>query len=72
MLRNSGRVEYITVSDQEALATIGQELRFAADSRTNTLMVAGSPVYLTMVEDLVRESQLQGGDADDADVAPDP
>ncbi len=42
------------ISDQEALATIGQELRFAADSRTNTLMVAGSPVYLTMVEDLVR------------------
>jgi len=42
------------VADQEALATIGQELRFAADSRTNTLMVAGSPVYLTMVEDLVR------------------
>lgn len=39
---------------EEALATIGQELRFAADPRTNTLIVAGSPVYLTMIEDLVR------------------
>lgn len=38
----------------EALATIGQELRFAADPRTNTLIVAGSPVYLSMIEDLVR------------------
>jgi type II secretion system protein D len=35
------------------LATVGQELRFAADPRTNTLIVAGSPVYLSMVEDLV-------------------
>lgn len=36
------------------LATVGQELRFAADPRTNTLIVAGAPVYLAMVEDLVR------------------
>lgn len=41
-------------ADAETLATIGQELRFTADTRTNTLMAAGSPVYLTMVEDLVR------------------
>lgn len=36
------------------LASVGQELRFASDPRTNTLIVAGAPVYLTMVEDLVR------------------
>jgi type II secretion system protein D len=36
------------------LASVGQELRFAADPRTNTLLVAGAPVYLSMVEDLVR------------------
>lgn len=36
------------------LASVGQELRFAADPRTNTLIAAGAPVYLTMVEDLVR------------------
>ncbi len=36
------------------MASVGQELRFAADPRTNTLIVAGAPVYLAMVEDLVR------------------
>ncbi len=40
--------------DTENLATIGQELRFSADPRTNTLLVAGSAMYVTMVEDLVR------------------
>jgi type II secretion system protein D len=39
---------------QQEIAAIGQELRFTADQRTNTLIVAGAPVYLTMVEDLVR------------------
>jgi type II secretion system protein D len=42
------------VTDLEQLASVGQELRFAADTRTNTLIVAGAQVYLTMVEDLVR------------------
>ncbi len=36
------------------LASVGQELRFAADPRTNTLIAAGAQVYLRMVEDLVR------------------
>ncbi len=39
---------------KEDLATVGQDLRFSADPRTNTLIVAGSEVYLNMVEDLVR------------------
>jgi len=39
---------------EEELAAIGQELRFTADQRTNTLIAAGAPVYLRMVEDLVR------------------
>ncbi len=43
-----------TGSEVEQLASVGQELRFAADTRTNTLIAAGAPVYLTMVEDLVR------------------
>ncbi len=42
-----------TAADME-LAAIGQELRFASDRRTNTLIVAGAPRYLRMVEDLVR------------------
>lgn len=42
-----------TAGEQD-LAAIGQELRFASDARTNTLIVAGAPVYLRMVEDLVR------------------
>lgn len=45
------------------LATVGQELRFAADTRTNTLIAAGSPVYLTMVEDLV--TYLDAQEAED-------
>ncbi|MEK6677686.1 MAG: secretin N-terminal domain-containing protein, partial [Planctomycetota bacterium] len=36
------------------LASVGQELRFASDPRTNTLIVAGAEVYLQMVERLVR------------------
>jgi type II secretion system protein D len=43
-----------SATDLEQLASVGQELRFAADARTNTLIVAGAQVYLTMVEDLVR------------------
>lgn len=43
-----------SATDLEQLASVGQELRFAADTRTNTLIVAGAQVYLTMVEDLVR------------------
>lgn len=39
---------------EETLASVGQELRFTADPRTNTLIVAGSEVYLGMVEDLIR------------------
>lgn len=42
------------VQGELAMASVGQELRFAADTRTNTLIAAGAPVYLTMVEDLVR------------------
>ncbi|MEK6798984.1 MAG: secretin N-terminal domain-containing protein [Planctomycetota bacterium] len=47
----------------EELATIGQQLRFAADTRTNTLIVAGAPVHLRMVEDMVR--YLDSLEADD-------
>jgi type II secretion system protein D len=36
------------------LATVGQELRFASDPRTNTLIVAGAEIYLRMVDELVR------------------
>ncbi len=43
-----------SATELEQLASVGQELRFAADARTNTLIVAGAQVYLTMVEDLVR------------------
>ena len=45
------------------LATVGQELRFAADPRTNTLIVAGSPIYLAMAEDLV--TYLDSQEAED-------
>lgn len=38
----------------EELATIGQELRFASDPRTNTIIAAGAEIYLNMVEDLIR------------------
>jgi len=43
-----------TAAEGLELASVGQELRFAADPRTNTLIVAGARVYLQMVEDLVR------------------
>ena len=36
------------------LASVGQELRFTSDPRTNTLIAAGAEVYLRMVEELVR------------------
>jgi len=36
------------------IASVGQELRFTADTRTNTLIAAGAEVDLRMVEDLVR------------------
>jgi len=39
---------------EDTLASVGQNLRFSADPRTNTLIVAGSQVYLGMVEDLIR------------------
>jgi type II secretion system protein D len=57
-------------SDAEGLdlASVGQELRFAADPRTNTLIAAGAPVYLTMVEDLVRYLDSQEAESRTADV----
>lgn len=42
-----------TIGDLD-IASVGQDLRFAADSRTNTLIAAGAEVDLRMVEDLVR------------------
>jgi len=36
------------------MASVGQELRFASDPRTNTLISAGAEIYLRMVEELVR------------------
>lgn len=42
-----------TAAEGLELASVGQELRFAADPRTNTLIAAGAQVYLQMVEDLV-------------------
>ena len=36
------------------VASVGQDLRFTADSRTNTLIVAGAEVDLRMVEELVQ------------------
>jgi type II secretion system protein D len=41
-------------TSDEDLATIGQELRFASDPRTNTIIAAGAEIYLNMVEDLIR------------------
>ncbi len=43
-------------------ASVGQELRFTADPRTNTLIVAGAPVYLAMVEDLVKYLDTQSAE----------
>lgn len=36
------------------LASVGQELRFTADRRTNTIMAAGAEVDLRMIEELIR------------------
>ncbi len=36
------------------IASVGQDLRFAADARTNTLIAAGAEVDLRMVEEFVR------------------
>jgi type II secretion system protein D len=36
------------------VSSVGQDLRFAADTRTNTLIAAGAEVDLRMVEELVR------------------
>ncbi len=52
-----------TLAEDFDLAQVGQELRFAADPRTNTLIVAGSRVYLGMVEDLV--TYLDAQEAED-------
>lgn len=40
-------------------ASVGQELRFTADLRTNTLIAAGAEVDLRMVEELVRYLDAQ-------------
>ncbi|MCH7884674.1 MAG: hypothetical protein IIC01_05425 [Planctomycetes bacterium] len=50
-------------ADDMDLTQVGQELRFAADPRTNTLIVAGSRVYVNMVEDLV--TYLDAQEAED-------
>ncbi len=42
-----------TIGDFD-IASVGQDLRFAADSRTNTLIAAGAEVDLRMVEQLVQ------------------
>jgi len=44
-------------------SAVGQELRFAADSRTNTLIVAGAEIDLRMVEELI--SYLDAQEAED-------
>ncbi len=36
------------------IASVGQDLRFSADERTNTLIAAGAEIDLRMVEELVR------------------
>ncbi|MCH7807826.1 MAG: hypothetical protein IIB60_01270 [Planctomycetes bacterium] len=41
------------------LARVGQELRFTADSRTNTVIVAGAEIDLRMVEELIRYLDAQ-------------
>jgi type II secretion system protein D len=40
-------------------ASVGQEIRFAADTRTNTLIAAGAEVDLRMVEELIRYLDAQ-------------
>ncbi|MBI3834274.1 MAG: hypothetical protein HY287_08095 [Planctomycetes bacterium] len=56
--------------NEAELASVGQELRFAADTRTNTLIVAGAPVYLGMVEDLVKYLDSQAREERIAEVVP--
>ena len=48
------------------LASVGQTLRFAADTRTNTLIAAGAEIDLRMAADLI--SYLDSQDADDRKV----
>ena len=47
----------------EEVAAVGQELRFAADTRTNTIIAAGAEVDLRMVEELV--AYLDSQEAED-------
>ena len=49
------RRQFFFGSGQEGeLASVGQELRFEADRRTNTIIAAGAEVDLRMVEELIR------------------
>jgi type II secretion system protein D len=57
------QIVFGAVGEDIDLAQVGQELRFAADRRTNTLLVAGSKVYLNMIEDLV--TYLDSQEAED-------
>lgn len=43
-------------------ASVGQELRFTADSRTNTIIAAGAEVDLLMVEQLIQALDASAGD----------
>jgi type II secretion system protein D len=45
--------------DDIEFASVGQELRFAADTRTNTLIAAGAEIDLRMVEELIRYLDAQ-------------
>lgn len=47
----------------DEVASVGQELRFASDSRTNTLIAAGAEVDLRMVEEFVRYLDSQEAEA---------
>lgn len=47
----------------EEFAAVGQELRFAADTRTNTIIAAGAEVDLRMVEELI--AYLDAQEAED-------
>jgi len=58
------------ITGETELASVGQELRFAADTRTNTLIVAGAPVYLQMVEDLVHYLDSQAAEDRITEVIP--
>ena len=50
-----------TINDFD-VASVGQELRFAADTRTNTLIAAGAEIDLRMVEELVRYLDSQAAE----------